>query len=98
MYYMWLPLLLPPDSKLSEAKAGMFSVFGQHVAYLNLTVLKIQRNPKHLRQAAAIHARMSAGNCQLCSKISQVDWKLARWQLLQAKRINYLGIMPGEQA
>lgn len=41
---------------------------------------------------------MSTGNWQLRSKTSQADWKLARWQLLQAKRINYLGIMPGEQA
>lgn len=76
----------------------MFSVFGQHMAYLRLTIFKIQRNPRHLSQAAAVHARMSAGNWQLRSKTSQVDWRLARWQLLQAKRINYLGIMPGEQA
>lgn len=74
------------------------SVFGQHMAYLKLTIFKIQRNPRHLRQAAAVHARMSVGNRQLHSKTSQVAWKLARWQLLQAKRINYLGIMPGEQA
>lgn len=92
------PTPSPSDSKLFEAKAGMLSVFGQHVAYLKLTVFKIQRNPRHLRQAAAVHARMSVGNWQLRSKTSQVDWKLARWQLLQAKRINYLGIMPGEQA
>lgn len=76
----------------------MFSVFGQHMAYLKLTIFKIQRNPRHLRQAAAVHACMSAGNRQLRSKTSQVGWKLARWQLLQAKRINYLGIVPGEQA
>lgn len=82
MYDVQLPLLLLLDRKLFETKAAILSVFGQHTAYLKLTIFKIQRTPRHLRQAATVHACMSAGNWQLHSKTSQVDWKLARWQLL----------------
>ena len=71
---------------------------GSTCCICSLPFFKIQKNPRHLRQAAEIHAHMSASYWQLQFKTSQVDWKLARWQLLQAKRINYLGIMPGEQA
>lgn len=60
---------------------------GSTCCICSLPFFKIQKNPRHLRQAAEIHAHMSASYWQLQFKTSQVDWKLARWQLLQAKRI-----------
>lgn len=82
MYYVQLLVILLPHHKLFEAKAAVFSAFGQHVLYLQLAFFKIQKNPRHLRQAAEIHAHMSVSYWQLQFKTSQVDWKLARWQLL----------------
>lgn len=98
MHHVQFLVILLPHHKPFKAKVAAFSAFGQHVLYLQLAFFKIQKNPRHLRQAAEVHAHMSAGYWQLQFETSQVDWKLARWQLLQAKRINYLGIMPGEQA